>query len=110
VLDTCCTTNCAKTANTKTRLTDLKMVTAKDGVHYVAAGYRNLAIRSVSCLKTSLVSPPRVERPQSFFWRGFKSPKGSSRICMAKSPSIRGGGNNRLARGNHRGFHLYRRN
>jgi lysophospholipase L1-like esterase len=58
VLDTCCTTTCATTANTKTRLTDLKMVTAKDGVHYVAAGYRNLASRSISCLKTLLASPP----------------------------------------------------
>jgi hypothetical protein len=36
VLDTCCTTTCATTANTKTRITDLKTVTAKDGVHYVA--------------------------------------------------------------------------
>ncbi len=47
VLDTCCTTTCATMANTKTRLTDLKMVTAKDGVHYVAAGYRNLATHSI---------------------------------------------------------------
>jgi hypothetical protein len=38
VLDTCCTTNCATTANSKTRLSELKTVTAKDGVHYVAAG------------------------------------------------------------------------
>jgi hypothetical protein len=92
VLDTCCTTNCATTANTKTRLSELKLVTAKDGVHYIAAGYRNLATRSITCLKTMLVSPPRDERPRSFFWRGFKSPRGSSRICMTKSFSVRGGG------------------
>ncbi len=111
VLDTCCTTTCATTANTKTWLIDLKMVTAKDGVHYVAAGYRNLATRSISCLKTLLASPPRDERVRSFFWRGFKSPKGSNRIGLSKkSPSVRGGGNNRLARGSLRGFHPYRRN
>jgi hypothetical protein len=91
VLDTCCTTTCVTTANTKTRLSDLKMVTAKDGVHYVAAGYRNLANRSISCLKTLLDSPPREERPRSFFWRGFKSPTGSNRIGAARPPAHRGG-------------------
>jgi hypothetical protein len=110
VLDTCCTTTCATTANTKTRLTELKMVTAKDGVHYVAAGYRNLASRSISCLKTMLAGPPREERTRSFFWRGFKSPKGSNRIGLAKPTYGRGGGINRSARGASRGFHPYRRN
>ncbi len=68
VLDTCCTTTCATTANMKTRLLDLKTVTVQDGVHYVAAGYRNLANRSISCLKTLLESPPREEKLKSFFW------------------------------------------
>jgi lysophospholipase L1-like esterase len=110
VLDTCCTTTCATTANTKTRLTDLRSVTAKDGVHYVAAGYRNLATRSLSCLKTMLASPPREDRSRSFFWRGFKSPRGSNRVGLPKPASVRGGGNNRFARGTPRGFHPYRRN
>ncbi len=110
VLDTCCTTSCATTANTKTRIADLKLVTAKDGVHYVAAGHRNLAVRSISCLKTLLVSPPRDERPRSFFWQGFKSPKGSNRISTARTPSFREGGTHRPVRGSHRGYHPYRRN
>jgi hypothetical protein len=110
VLDTCCTTTGATTANTKTRLADLRSVTAKDGVHYVAAGYRNLATRSLSCLKTMLASPPREDRNRSFFWRGFKSPRGSNRVGPPKPPSGRGGGTNRFTRGNHRGFHPYRRN
>jgi hypothetical protein len=110
VLDTCCTTTGATTANTKTRLTDLRSVTAKDGVHYVAAGYRNLATRSLSCLKTMLANPSREDRNRSFFWRGFKSPRGSNRVGPPKPTTGRGGGNNRSARGNHRGFHPYRRN
>ncbi len=112
VLDTCCTTNCATTANTKTRIAGLKQITAKDGIHYVATGYRNLALRSLSCLKTLLVSPPRTDKPRSFFWRGFKSPKGSNRISVARPPPFRGRGVLRPARGTHlhKGFHPYLRN
>jgi hypothetical protein len=109
VLDTGCTTTCATTANTKTRLAALKTVTAKDGVHYVAAGYRNLANRSISCLKTLLESPLREEQPRSFFWRGFKSPTGSTRISSARPHVHRGGWSHCAVRGSHHGFHPYRR-
>jgi hypothetical protein len=113
VLDACCTTNCATTANTKTRLSDLKQVTAKDGIHYMAAGYRNLALRSLSCLKTLQVTPPRSDKPMSSFWRGFKSMKGSSRTSATRPAHFRGRGAVNSARGFYypqRGFHLYRRN
>jgi hypothetical protein len=110
VLDTCCTTTCATTANTKTRLAELKTVTAKDGVHYVAAGYHNLATRCIVCLKSLLGSAPREERPRSFFWRGFKSPIGSSRIATMRPPAQRGGWSHRMSKGNSRGFHPYRKN
>jgi hypothetical protein len=110
VLDTCCTTTCATTANTKTRLSELKTVTARNGVHYVAAGYRNLANRSISCLKSMLGGPPREEKPRSFFWRGFKSPTGSLRIGTVRPPAQWGGWSHRVTRGNPRGFHPYRRN
>jgi hypothetical protein len=110
VLDTCCTTTCATTANTKTRLSELKTVTAKDGVHYVAAGYRNLANRSISCLNSLLEGPSREEKPKSFFWRGFKSPTGSIRITTVRPPAQRGGWSHRMTRGNARGFHPYLKN
>ncbi len=67
VLDACCTKLCATTANTKTRITDLKQVTAKDGVHFVAAGYQNLATHSLSCLRSLLTAPPRMAKQVSHF-------------------------------------------
>ncbi len=78
VLDACCTTTCPSTANTVTRLAKLKRFTAKDGVHYITAGYKNLADRITATLKTLLSSPRRPNKPQSRVWRGFKSPVGSA--------------------------------
>ncbi len=92
VLYACCTTACATTANTKTRITDLKGVTASDGVHFVAAGYRNLATRSQGCIRALLSAPPRPVKPSSHFWRGFKSPFGSKCAPTAPILSVRGKG------------------
>jgi hypothetical protein len=36
-------TNCGLTANTVSRLEELKKVTASDGVHFIGTGYTNLA-------------------------------------------------------------------
>jgi lysophospholipase L1-like esterase len=105
VLDSCCTTACATTANTKSRLTDLKSVTAKDGIHYVAAGYQNLAARSLSCLRTILSEAPRQLKPTTHFWRGFKSTRGSKRALTARHSRERGRGGNKSHRA--RGFHPY---
>jgi hypothetical protein len=92
VLDACCTTTCATTANTKTRLTDLRGVTASDGVHFVAEGYQNLAARSQVCIRALLSAPPRTVKTATSFWRGFKSPIGSNRAPSALVPSSRGRG------------------
>ncbi len=108
VLDACCTTSCATTANTKTRLTDLKKVTAKDGVHYVAAGYQNLATRSLSCLRSLLSAPPRQFKQVSHFWRGFRSTSGSKRAMVSRSSHAHGRGGHKPRHA--RGFHPYRRN
>jgi hypothetical protein len=108
VLDACCTTAGATTANTKTRITDLRGVTARDGVHFVAAGYRNLAARSQVCICALLSAPSRPVKPSVSFWRGFKSPVGSKRARSAPVPSSRRRGGGRPFR--HRGFHPYRKN
>jgi hypothetical protein len=43
VMDSCCMTKCATTADTEERIKNLRRVTAKDGVHFVDEGYRTLA-------------------------------------------------------------------
>jgi hypothetical protein len=118
VLDTCCTTTCIGTATLTHRLSELRKVTAKDGVHFVTQGYANMAGRASATLQTMLTSAPRTKRESTHFWRGFKSQvgarslslrdththqhRGASSVVCGKSISHRGG-----PRG---GYHPYRRN
>ncbi len=92
VLDACCTTTCATTANTKTRITDLKSVHASDGVHFVAEGYQNLAACSLVCIRALLSAPPRSTKTVIGFWRGFRSPIGSLRVLSVPATANRGRG------------------
>ncbi len=69
------TTTCTSTANTATRISELKCFNAKDGLHYISAGYKN---RVVATLNSLLSSPQRPSKPQCHFLRGFKSPVGST--------------------------------
>jgi lysophospholipase L1-like esterase len=71
VLDTCCTTACKTTANTTIRLGEMRKVTAKDGVHFVAVGYGNLATRMMACLSAMLVAPQREPKTTVHFSRGL---------------------------------------
>jgi hypothetical protein len=77
VMDICCTTSCSITACADERLKSLRSVTAKDGVHYVDVGYKNLAGRCIDCLSKMLnresFTPEKTSKPTSFFWRGFRS-------------------------------------
>jgi hypothetical protein len=52
VMDTCCATPCTATADISTCLRELRQARAKDGVHFVHAGYKNLAERCLSSLHT----------------------------------------------------------
>ncbi len=83
VMDVCCTTTCPVTACMDDRLKGLRSVTAKDGVHYVDAGYKNLAVHCMDCLSKMMSheskKPEKTGQPTSFFWRGFRSVRGSSR-------------------------------
>jgi hypothetical protein len=106
VLDTCCVTTCKTTANINERIAEMKKVTLKDGVHFVAAGYGNLATRAISSLVAVLVAPRRELKTTTHFWRGFKSDK----LKVSASGTVRGRGQGNL-RGRRlaRGFHPYYR-
>jgi hypothetical protein len=116
VLDTCCTTNCTNTATITHRLAQLKQVTAKDGVHFIAQGYANLASRASATLQTLLTSAPRTRKENIYFWRGFKSPVGARTGTLQQHQHQRGvqsnsRGNSISTRGGpRRGYHPYRRN
>ncbi len=105
VMDVCCTTSCPVTACKDDRLKGLRSVTAKDGVHYVDAGYKNLAGRCMDCLSKMLShesqKPEKTGKPTSFFWRGFRSTRGSSRQKRSHNMMIHGtrGSSMNIARG-----------
>ncbi len=99
---------CATTANTKTRIADLKKVTASNGVHLLAEGYVNLATRCQACIRALLAAPPRPVKHTIHFWRGFKSPHGSNRLHTGPTLPVRGRGGGRPFR--HKSFHPYHRN
>jgi hypothetical protein len=118
VLDTSCTTTCIGTATLTHRLSELRQVTAKDGVHFVAQGYANMAGRASATLQTMLTSAPRTRKESTHFWRGFKSPvgarSGSLRDIHAQQHrgalSVTRGKNVSHRGGPRRGYHPYRRN
>ncbi len=66
VMDTC-----SVTASSDERIKGLRTVTAKDGVHYVDEGYKNLAGRCTECLSKML--------SQREEFAGFISPEKSTR-------------------------------
>ncbi len=78
VLDSCCTTDCAATASIPERLAALKKTTWNDGVHHTVDGYKNLAQRSIACLKGLIKNPKTKTKKSAYFWRGFRSPVGSA--------------------------------
>jgi hypothetical protein len=118
VLDTCCMTNCTSTATITHRLAQLKQVTAKDGVHFIAQGYANLASRASATLQTLLASAPRTRKDSIHFWRGFKSPVGAKIGTMQQHQHQHQRGAQSNSRGTstssrggpRRGYHPYRRN
>ncbi len=105
VMDSCCMTNCATTADTEERINNLRKITAKDGVHFVDEGYRNLATRCLDCLNNLTgrveVKPLKDGKPTVFFWRGFKSRRGlvTARSVHGTSFHPTGGTSRNLGRG-----------
>jgi hypothetical protein len=91
VLDTCCATGCPATSNTSTRIAELKNVTASDGVHFSKVGYSNIVKRCSTCLMAMNKCQVTHTKTVPHFWRGFKSPKGSSRKIVTAKHNLTGG-------------------
>ncbi len=129
VMDSCCVTTCSTTANNSERLRELRGVYNSDGVHFTADGHTNLANRVIGCLRTLLLTPKKKTSQSTYFWRGFRSRRGSlaHRINVGKA-NWNGGGivaSNHAASGprgrvwggpsrggssnSFRGYHAYRR-
>jgi hypothetical protein len=104
VMDSCCVTSCSLTASVRDRIAELRKVTAKDGVHFIDDGYRNVAERSIACISTMLSEdhkPTCSQKPTVHFWRGFRSSRGSLLPSLGSStPHMHHG---RAARGSFRG-------
>ncbi len=79
VMDACCPTNCSLTADIGEQIVELKKITAKDGVHFIDAGYRKIAERCTACISVLLAgdNKPCQRKPTLHFWRGFRSHRGS---------------------------------
>jgi hypothetical protein len=94
VMDSCCVTACSTTANISDRLRELGGVYNSDGVHFNADGHTNLAHRTIGCLRTLLSTPKKKSNVTTFFWRGFRSRRGSlaHRNTVGKA-NWNGGGN-----------------
>jgi hypothetical protein len=110
VMDSCCATTCKGTAGLPERITALRNVTSKDGVHFVQEGYKNIAERCKSCLKQLVSGPQKMtpnRKPTSFFWRGFRSSRGSTMSARVTKPLQAGYGtaSRSSLRGNPRGGH-----
>jgi hypothetical protein len=85
VMDSCCTTTCTPTANTAACVKELRKVVERDGIHFTAEGYQNLADRCTVCVKALLESTGKEEGHSTFFWRGFKSTVGHKAHHSASS-------------------------
>ncbi len=59
VLDSCCTSNCEKTANILERISVLKETTKKDGIHFTETGNSYMVTRVINCLKGLIMVPKK---------------------------------------------------
>jgi lysophospholipase L1-like esterase len=123
VMDACCPTNCSLTADISERIVEMKKITAKDGVHFVDAGYRKIAERVTACIAVMLTGDSKVtsqRKPTVHFWRGFRSQRGSllprmgnsnhhSLSNVAARGSLRGSRGQLRSYGRSRLFHPYRK-
>ncbi len=78
VMDSCCVMSVPTTASINERLIELKKVSNSNGIHFVADGYRNMASRVTDCLKTMINKPSMPKKQSTYFWRGFRSRRGST--------------------------------
>jgi hypothetical protein len=81
-----------ETAGIADRLTELRAVMAKDDTHYLEIGYKNIANRCRNCIQQIMAESKTVTKKNSYFWRGFKSPCGSSAPRLAAGHTSTGRG------------------
>jgi hypothetical protein len=113
VIDTCCVTDCNVTSDIDSRIEALKLVMAKDSVHFLSTGYDNMVTSIVrTCAGTLNVKPAAAKASKSHFWRGFRSTVGSSASTPSSRPSYRGRGHYGRGRGygGTNRHHPYKRN
>jgi hypothetical protein len=65
--------HCIPTTNIPEQLSELRKVTVKDGVHYVAVCHTSKAKRITSSAKKLLLEPAKPSRVTHHFWRGCRS-------------------------------------
>jgi hypothetical protein len=112
VLDSCCVTDCATTANITVRIDALKTVTAHDSVHFLGVGYDNLVRNILHENNTRGGSGDnKPASTKSHFWRGFRSTVGAATVTPSSRPNqplSRGRGSSGRGRG-FRGGHRHQR-
>ncbi len=93
VVDSCPVTKCRSTDNLAVRLTNLKVVASDDGVHYTKAGLLNMASICISTLRSVLAraknSASTATKKLKFYWLGFKSHRGASKMGAATAYAAR---------------------
>jgi hypothetical protein len=113
VIDTCCVTDCTATSDIDSRIDALKLVMAKDSVHFLSTGYDNMVNSIVrTCEDTLSAKPVAAKASKTHFWRGFRSVVGSSASTPSSRPSYRGRGHYGRGRGygGTNRHHPYKRN
>jgi hypothetical protein len=87
VVDSCPVTKCRSTDYIVVRLTNLKDVSSSDGVHFTREGLSNMASICISTLYSATVRAEKssitVTKKSGFYWRGFKSHRGASKMSAA---------------------------
>jgi hypothetical protein len=78
VMDSCCVTSVPTTSSINEPLIELKKVSNSDGIHFAADGYKNMASRVTDSLKTMINKPSTPKKQTTYFWRGFRSRRGST--------------------------------
>ncbi len=88
VLDSCCVTDCASTANITVRLDALRTVTANDRVHFSSVGYDNL-VRNIlrENITRDVSGNNRQLSSKTHFWRGFHSTVGAAAVTPSSRPN-----------------------
>jgi hypothetical protein len=109
ILDTCCVTDCIPTADTNTRLKALRTVTARDGIHFLEAGYDWLVRNILNSSEHPSSKAKQSIKAKQHYWRGFRSPVGTNTPgTNTQGVNSRGGhARNRSHRTLH--FHPYKR-